>query len=179
MHWFLLGAIVVAAVAAEEDWRTGSIPNWLTFGALGAGPLAHIFVTLARTGHRGEAGADGGLAVVGALLCAIIPLSLYRAEGLGGGDAKLFVALGAILGWQYGLEAELWSFVAAAVIAPVRLAWDGKLFQTVGNAAYLIANPFLPKARRRELDRENVSWFRMGPAILVGTLWTAYLHAKS
>jgi hypothetical protein len=89
---------------------------------------------------------------------------------------KLFVGLGALLLPLAGLEAELWSFCAAATLAPLRLAWDGKLFQTVGNAAYIVANPFLPKDRRRELDRETVSWFRMGPAILVGTLVTTYLH---
>ena len=91
---------------------------------------------------------------------------------------KLFVGLGALLLPLYGLEAELWSFCAAACLAPVRLAWEGKLFRTVGNAAYIIANPFLPRDRRRDLDPDNVSWFRMGPAILVGTLWTAYLHAR-
>lgn len=176
MHWFFLSAIAITALAALADWRTGHIPNWLTLSLLAIGPLAHIFATLARTGHRAEAGQDGALALLGAVLCAVIPIGLFRASALGGGDVKLFIALGALLGPVAGLEAELWSFCAAALIAPVRLAWDGKLFRTVGNAAYIVANPFLPKDRRRELDPESVSWFRMGPAILIGTAWTAYLH---
>ena len=176
MLWFYVAAVVFTAAAAWIDWQTGHIPNWLTYGLLAAGPTAHVFYTLAHTGHRGEAGQAGGLAVLGAVLCALIPVGLFQANALGGGDVKLFVAIGALLLWQSGLEAELWSFCAAAVIAPVRLAWEGKLFQTVGNAAYILANPLLPKDRRRELDRDSVSWFRMGPAILLGTLWTAYLH---
>jgi prepilin peptidase CpaA len=177
MHWFFGAAIVVAAVSAWTDWRTGLIPNWLTFGLLGAGPLAHVFYTLARSGRRLDAGQDGGMAILGAVVCAVIPLGLYRVSAIGGGDVKLFVALGALLMPLVGLEVELWSFCAAALIAPIGLAWNGKLFKTVANSAYLVANPFLPKDMRRELDRESVSWFRMGPAILLGTVWTAYLHA--
>jgi prepilin peptidase CpaA len=178
MHWFFVAAVAIAAIAAWMDWRTGNIPNWLTLSLLGVGPVAHVFYTLVHTRNRVEASQAGGLSVLAALLCAVIPVGLYRASALGGGDLKLFVGLGALLMPLAGLEAELWSFCAAAVLAPIRLAWDGKLFQTVGNAAYIIVNPFLPKSRQRELDRETVSWFRMGPAILVGTLWTAYLHVK-
>jgi prepilin peptidase CpaA len=176
MLWFFAAAIVIAAVAAWTDWRTEQIPNWLTFGPLFGAPVVHLFYTLIHTGQRMEAGQDGGRSLVGAVVCAVIPLGLFHVEALGAGDVKLFVAIGAILLPMAGIEAELWSFCAAALISPLQLAWRGKLFQTVGNAAYIIANPFLPKQRRRELDRENVSWFRMGPAILLGTAWTAYLH---
>jgi prepilin peptidase CpaA len=178
MHWFFAAAAISAAIAAWVDWRTGNIPNWLTFGLMGLGPVAHVFYTLAHTGRRVEAGEDGSFAVLGALACAVIPIGLYRVSALGGGDMKLFIGIGALLLVKCGLEVELWSFCAAALISPVRLAWEGKLFQTVGNAAYILANPFLPKERRRELDPETVSWFRMGPAILLGTAWTAFLHAK-
>jgi prepilin peptidase CpaA len=176
MVWFFGAAILVALIAAWVDYRTGEIPNTLTLGVMAAAPLAHIFYTLVRTGNRIEAVQDGGWAVLGGLLCAIIPVGLYRADALGGGDVKLFVALGAVLMPMGGLEAELWGFCGAAFLAPVRLAWEGKLFRTVGNAAYLLVNPFLPKAKRRDLERETMSWFRMGPAILLGTVFTAYLH---
>ena len=174
--WFLGAAVVVALAAAWFDSRTGHIPNWLTYGALAVGPFAHLFYTLAHTGRRLEALQELGYGALGAFVCAILPVALFRANALGGGDVKLFVALGALLQPLLGLEAELWSFCAAALIAPVRLAWDGKLFQTVANAAYLAINPFLPKERQRLLDRENVSWFRMGPAVLTGVAFTLYLH---
>jgi prepilin peptidase CpaA len=175
---FLGAGIVVALAAAWFDSRTGHIPNWLTYGALAVGPFAHLFYTLAHTGRRIEALEELGYAALGAFVCAILPVALFRANALGGGDVKLFVALGGLLQPLLGLEAELWSFCAAALLAPVRLAWDGKLFQTVANAAYLAVNPFLPKERQRLLDRENVSWFRMGPAVLAGVVFTAYLHRR-
>jgi prepilin peptidase CpaA len=177
MHGFFIAAIAFTAIAAIADWRTGHIPNWLTLSLLAGGPIAHVFYTLVTTGHRAEAGRHGAFALLGAGLCAVIPVGMFRVSALGGGDVKMFVALGALLLPSAGLEAELWSFCAAAVIAPVHLAWEGKLFRTVGNAAYIVANPFLPKDKRRELDPASVSWFRMGPAILAGTAWTAYLHA--
>jgi prepilin peptidase CpaA len=176
MLWFYVAAIVAAAAGAWIDWRTGTIPNGLTFGVIAAGPVVHLFATLVQTGHRVEAAQDAGLSALGAVVCGVLPLGLWRAGGLGGGDLKLFVGLGALLLPMAGLEAELWSFCAAAFIAPIGLAWNGRLFQTVTNATLLLVNPFLPKERRRELDREQVSWFRMGPAILVGTAVTAYLH---
>jgi prepilin peptidase CpaA len=64
------------------------------------------------------------------------------------------------------------------MVAPFWLAYEGKLFRTVSNAAFLLANPMLPKDRRRKLDPETLSWFRMGPAIFLGTLITAYLHLR-
>ena len=36
MAWFLGAAVAIAAVAAWVDYRTGHIPNWLTFGPRGA-----------------------------------------------------------------------------------------------------------------------------------------------
>jgi prepilin peptidase CpaA len=176
MAWSLGAAVAVAAIAAWLDLRTGHIPNWLTFGAIGGAPLAHLLVTLAQTGQRVEALEDAGFALVGAVVCAILPVGLLRASAMGGGDVKLFIALGAILRPLAGIEAEVWSFCAAAVVAPFWLAYEGKLFRTVANAAYLLANPMLPKDRRRELDPSSLSWFRMGPAILLGTLLTASLH---
>jgi len=176
MLWFYGVAIVVAAIAAWIDFRTGNIPNELTYAAIAVGPVAHLFFTIVKTHSRGDAARDVGFAFLGAVLCGILPIGLFRVSALGGGDVKLFLALGSLLLPLAGLEAELWSFCAAAFLAPIRLAWEGKLFQTVTNAAYIIANPVLPKARRRELDPETVSWFRMGPAILAGTIVTAYLH---
>lgn len=178
MTWFFGVAVAITAVAAWVDFRTGHIPNWLTMGACGVAPLAHLFVTLAHTGHRLEAFQAAGYAIAGGALCAIVPVGLFRVNAIGGGDVKLFIALGALLRPLHGIEAEVWSFCATAVVAPFWLAYEGKLFRTVTNAAFLLANPVLPKARRRELDPQTLSWFRMGPAILLGTLFTWYLHYR-
>jgi prepilin peptidase CpaA len=96
----------------------------------------------------------------------------------------LLAAIGALLppnrgpnGLQfYGLEAEMYSFFAAGLIAPAFLAYEGKLFRTIKNTALLALNPLLPSKRRRQIEPTLLTWFRFGPAIFVGTALTAYLN---
>jgi prepilin peptidase CpaA len=179
MNWFLPAAVIVAAVAAWTDSRSGRIPNWLTFGALGSAPVAHVIDAFVRGGALRDALLEGCYSVLGGFVCALIPLLLYTKDAIGGGDVKLFAAIGALCQTRLGVEAEIYGFFAAAFVAPVRLAYDGKLFRTMNNAFFLTMNPFLPKARRRQIVVETMSWFRMGPAILLGAAFTAYLHRGS
>jgi len=176
---FLVAAVLAAAVAAWTDWRTGHIPNWLTLGTMGCAPIAHVVLELANHATKQEALIEGSYSVVGGFVCALTPLLLYNWSAIGGGDVKLFIALGTLLQVKTGVEAEMYGFFAAAILAPARLAYDGKLFRTLSNAAFLAANPFLPKARRREIVPEAMSWFRMGPAIFLGTVFTAMLHWRA
>ena len=166
--YFLVFALVVTAVAALYDWRTGHIPDWLTLGSLCVAPVAHVAFHVAQ-GRSGEA-LDAGLnAVLGAAVCAAVPILLYRVEGMYGGDVKLLAALGAILRPMGGIEAELFAFIAAALFAPARLAYEGKLGSVFANTVALVLNPFRPKHRRREIPREMLTKMRFGPAIFAGT----------
>ena len=92
---------------------------------------------------------------------------------------KLFAALGALLQPLIGFEAQTYAFVAAALIAPARLAYEGKLLKTLKNTVFLVANPFMPKDKRRTVDQEMMSWFRMGPAIFLGTAVAALMHWRA
>jgi prepilin peptidase CpaA len=56
------------------------------------------------------------------------------------------------------------------------MAYEGKLLRVLGNTLALAVNPLLPKAKRREIPPEQLTWTRMGPAIFVGTAVTAVLH---
>jgi len=176
MMLFLVAAVIIAAVAAWTDWRTGNIPNSLTFGSMAAAPFVHVFVALAQHSSKTEAIVAGSYSVLGALLCGILPALFYRINAIGGGDVKLFVALGAVLRPTLGGEAELWGFMATGLIAPFLLAYHGKLFKTVTNAVFIAVNPFLSKERRREVSPQEMSWFRMGPAILLGAIYVAFEH---
>jgi prepilin peptidase CpaA len=176
MTFFLVAAVLVAAVAAWTDFRTGNIPNWITLGPLATAPLAHVIATLVHHGTKIDALTAAGYSVLGAVVCAILPLIFYRVNGIGGGDVKLFIALGAMLRPWIGGEAEIWGFLATGIIAPFLLAYEGKLFKTVTNAVFLIVNPVLSKERRREVAPTEMSWFRMGPAILLGAIFVTVEH---
>jgi leader peptidase (prepilin peptidase)/N-methyltransferase len=90
LGWWLL---LIAALDAEDHW----LPDLLTLPLLVAG----LLVAWLGVGASLEARAIG--AVAGFALLWAIALG-YRAvrgrEGMGGGDPKLFAALGAWLGWQ-------------------------------------------------------------------------------
>lgn len=62
----------------------------------------------------GLAGSAAGLAV------GYLPLMLaFLAGGIGGGDAKLMGAVGALTGWRFTLAAMMYGFAVAAVMAIV------------------------------------------------------------
>jgi prepilin peptidase CpaA len=164
--WLVLLGVcaIVSAVAAWTDTRTGHIPNWLTLPVVAIAPLAHLIL--------------GGLgpfahSLVGLFACAALPLFLFRKGAMGGGDVKLFAALGAVLGWRHGLEVQVAAFVAGAVLALAKVALQGGLGRVLTRSFFLMANPLLPRAKRRELPVEEMESFRFGAAIFVGVLLVA------
>jgi prepilin peptidase CpaA len=180
MDAFLALALVATAIAAVIDWRTGEIPDWLTLGPLAIAPVGHFAVGLmAPVPHAAKVGmVEAGLSVGGALLCGLVPalfaLGFFAQKGAtGGGDLKMFAAVGALLLPMRGIEAELYGFVAAALILPIRLAWEGRLMRVLSNSAVLAINPFLPKSRRREIHPEAMTSVRFAPAIFAGVLLEA------
>ena len=174
-YYFLLAAVLVAGLAAWFDWRTGEIPNWLCFGPLAVAPVAHAVIGLVKIGWS-AAGQGALFSILGAVTCGAVPLLLYRSGGIGGGDLKLLVGIGAVLRPMIGIEAELYSFIVAALYAPIQLAYQGKLLRTLGNTVVLVRNVFVPKAKRKELTAEQMHELRFGPSIFVATLIVLVLH---
>lgn len=175
-HVVFIVAIAVAFIAGWLDWRKGEIPNWLTFGALGLAPLLHV-VRFSMAKQPMEAAlTEGAISIGGAALCAIVPMMLYRQSAIGGGDVKLFIALGALLQPMVGVEAQMYSFFAGAIMAPAKLAYEGKLFSTLKNAMLIGANLFLPAKKQKSVDAAVLSWFRLGPATAIGVALAAFLH---
>ncbi|MCS6799547.1 MAG: prepilin peptidase [Myxococcota bacterium] len=160
-----LAAVLVAAIGAFTDWRWERIPNWLTFGAGGSALLGH-----------GLAGGTGGLlhAGSGLLACGLVPAIMFYLplkdgqRPMHGGDVKMFAALGALLGPFVGIECQLYALCFAAIVALVRLAWEGKLLRTLGNVAVLVGN-VVRRADRRRPAPEALATVRLGVPIFLGT----------
>jgi prepilin peptidase CpaA len=172
---FLLAAVAASAIAAIVDYRTGQIPNWLTLGGIVAGVVGHLVHGWAIQGVRAGL-VEAAFAVAGALFCSLAPAVLYVKGGMGGGDLKLYAAIGALCQPMLGIEAQMYSLVIAAIVAPARLAYEGKLFRVLGRSFTLLLNPLRPAAKRREVPAEALTWFRLGPAIFGGTLVTLVMR---
>ena len=168
---FLLASLL-AAVAALSDCRTGRIPNWLTLPPLVLAPIAYgVFV-----------GPTEALRSLGSILiCGVVPYVLFRQGAMGGGDVKLFAALGALTGFDLfaGFEIEFAAFVVAMLFALAALAWRGRLFRTLATALFVIINPLLPARRKRELTPELMTPVRMGFPVLAATIFVAFPHLFS
>lgn len=169
---FLIVACAVTAVAAITDLRTGQIPNWITLGLLAVGPIAHVAWW---TYHFPQVGAVMPIlqTVLGALVCAAVPYLLWRKNALGGGDLKLLAGLGALLGPVLGMQVQLYAFLAAAILMPARLAYQGRLLEMFRSTGRLALNVFRPKKRQVPVPEESLTEFRFGPCIFLAAAATA------
>ena len=165
----LLLASLLCLVAAVWDLRTGQIPNWLTLGTLLLGPIAQVALS-----HLAYPGVSLLLflatSLLGIVFSGLVPFLLWKKNALGGGDLKLLVAVGALLGPMLGLQVQLYSFLIALIIAPAQLAYRGQLLGTLKNAGSLLLNPLRQKSRRIELPPAALSEFRFGPAIFLAAV---------
>ncbi|WP_410483252.1 prepilin peptidase [Streptomyces sp. ST1015] len=140
--WLLLAPVWV--LLAAVDVRVRRLPDPLTQGLAVAAP-ALLGVAALVPDHAGEwTTALLGAVVLGA---AILVLHLLNPEGMGYGDAKLAVGLGAVLGW-YGWDTVLLGAFAGfalgagygGVLAVVRRSGRGT---TIAFGPFLIAGAVL------------------------------------
>jgi prepilin peptidase CpaA len=164
-------ASIICLMAAISDHRTGHIPNWLTFGTLLLGTAVQVGLS-----HHAYPKLNVllfvGSSLAGVLFSGLVPFLLWKKNALGGGDLKLLAGMGALLGPLLGMQLQLYAFLVALVLAPAKLAYEGKLLGTLKNAGTMVINPFRKKSRRIELPPAALSEFRFGPAIFLAALAT-------
>jgi prepilin peptidase CpaA len=174
MSIFLTLAVLIAAWAALTDVKTGLIPNWLTLSGMLSGVGGHFllgaFSTSLRTGLM-----QGGVSLAGLLFCGLAPFLLFWRGAMGGGDVKLFAAIGALCHPLLGIEAQMYALVFAAIFAPLRLAMEGRLLRVLAGSFSLLLRPHRGLTPTEPLPES--AWFRLGPCILAGTAATLAFHA--
>jgi prepilin peptidase CpaA len=166
-------AMLASVGAACTDLRSGRIPNWLTFSATLLGFAVHA-----------SSGASHALffSALGFALGVLVPGLLYwisKSSAIGGGDVKLFAALGALLGPATVIQVQFSAFALVATCALLRLAYRGHALKVLGNAAALLLNPLLPRIWRRPVAPEALTEMRMGPAIagaVIASAVVAHVH---
>jgi prepilin peptidase CpaA len=168
-----LAACVLAAVI--DSWR-GTIPNALTYPLLIASPVLHFGLARASGQTLGAAFGAAGSSLVGLGLCSAVPLFMWWKGAIGGGDVKLFAAIGALFGPSVGFEAQLYVLVSAALIAPAKLAYEGSLWRAVRNVGSLLANVVRKKPAQAAVEPVLMSWFRLGPCFALGCALELAVH---
>ena len=144
-----LAALLLGAIAAPIDLRTGRIPDRLTLPVLFAAPL----IAGLADGVLGLASSLLGLA-----LAAAVPLAAHARGAMGGGDVKLFAALGALLGASDALAIELAALSLVCALGLARWIDRGEL------------RLVLAAARRGTVHAALTEPVRLAPYVLASAL---------
>lgn len=159
----IASALALSLVAAITDVRTGIIPNSLT--------LPPIVLAASAYGASGGIRAMG-LSLLAACVCGLVPYALFRARAMGGGDVKLFAALGALHGHDLteGLRIQVLSF-AVASLAVLCACCTRRSLRTVVRQASQGSRQLL-RGRRPlpTLGNEGLGQLRLGGFVLLATL---------
>lgn len=118
MTWTVADLVVLAGIlaAAVIDLRTQRIPNALNGALMVAGLVIHVVA------------GDPWLPIVGILVAFGLHFTLWVLGVQRGGDAKLMMGVGALLGWSTMLEATLWTWALFFPVGLLVLALRGKLW---------------------------------------------------
>jgi prepilin peptidase CpaA len=163
LDYLTAALLTLTAIAAVTDSRSGLIPNWLTLPVLALAPL----LQLAQGGSAALA-----RSLIGVLVCAAIPLCLFRAGAMGGGDVKLLGAIGGLLGPLAGLELQLLAYNVLVLFACVVLACRRQLLLVLRRALRLLG----PRGRG-ESTTQPATTFRLGLPIFVSALTLLAIEA--
>ncbi len=166
LHIFL--AVALALAAAVFDLRTRELPNRLTLGALVLGPSLHFIHGLML--HGPAIGLKWlGLSLLGIVVCGFFPALSFARREMGGGDVKLFAALGGLCGPWIGFDAQAFTFLLTlSLVLPVRLIRHRRLGQALGNLRTSLRNFLSPKTARVEIDAVRLPPVALAPWIALG-----------
>lgn len=147
----MLGLLAVAAVI---DCRSRKVPNWITLSLLAGGLLRGVLGPWLGLGEFGP-----GHALLGAVVGFALGVPLFAIGARGAGDAKLYIACGAWLGWSgivvvFALEA-----VVGLIMVIVQCAMRGKLVQLFQNTGVLLMSVLMVRRIGIEQAKTNATHF--------------------
>jgi prepilin peptidase CpaA len=169
MSLLAVGVLVVALVGCVHDLRDRRIPNALTIGAL--------IVALALRAVFGMDEFVGGLKGAGVALGILLPL--FYMGGVGGGDAKLLIAVGAFLGPKGFIVALLATAIAGGLMALMYSIKRGVILPALLNTRGLLTWVVTAGRRgeRTTLQMEGAVSVPYGVAIAAGTIFALWYGA--
>jgi prepilin peptidase CpaA len=157
-----LAIAVGGGVSACVDIKTRRVPNPLTMG------IAALGVTLAVTGVSGVGTSN---ALLGFAVGLVFMLPGFLIGATGGGDVKLFAALGTMLGPRAIGFAFLYAVIAGGILA-VAVALQRRRFrETLDRTAALVMTRGASFAEVEHVSQDNR--FAYAPAIALGALVAA------
>lgn len=154
--------IVLVAMAAWTDVRSRRIPNEIVVTGFGAALLLRALVGF-------DAHVDG---LQGAGLAFLVVLPLFALRGIGGGDAKMLIMVGAFMGPERLVPALLVTAVVGGVMAVAAMVRQRVAVRVLRSTAGLVAYGLtLGRAgTRATVDMPGAVTVPYGVAIAVGAV---------
>ena len=169
--------IFVVVVAVVSDIATRRMPNIVTLGGIVVALAIHGAAGFTNTGIGGMF-RGMGFALLGAFACGIVPFFAWKKGEMGGGDVKLFAAIGALIGPALGFDVEARAFAFSLLILfPYRLIRHKAVGVAFKNMGIGLANLFRRKdARVAYLTGPKLPPVILGPAIGLAFALTMIQH---
>lgn len=152
-------AVLVACAGAMTDYKTHKIPNKLTVNALLAGLLLNLLL-------------EGGQGLLGSALGALAGFSfilLWCLGALKAGDVKLYIAIGALGGWKFGLNSMIDSILIGGIAAVVVMVFRKSGRKSLKNLRNYAVNLILTR-KFHTYEGEESAYFCFGFCIAAGAV---------
>jgi prepilin peptidase CpaA len=161
--------VLAVVVGAVSDVVSRRIPNVLTLSA--------VFVALLLRAATGVEAFSQGLLGAGVALLVMLPLFALR--GVGGGDAKLLIMVGAFLGPHGFLVALLTTAVVGGVMSLIAAVRSGVILPVLFNTGDLLKWVFTLGrcGNRTTLQTAGTVSVPYGVAVAIGSIFALYWGA--
>ncbi len=149
--------LVALVIGTYTDFKTREVPDWLNYSLIFAGlGLRVIFSIIYADAHY----IIEGLLGFGAFF--LIALLMFYTGQWGGGDSKMVMGLGALLGLQLNIQTFLLGFFLNIILF-------GALFGLVFSMYLAIANrkSFIKSFNERFKEKRTQKWFVWGGTLLL------------
>jgi prepilin peptidase CpaA len=156
-------AIPIVVLAAASDVRSGTISNQLTYPAVLLGLTVGLWP---------GAGPSFASSVLGLFIAFLPALVLFAAGAIGGGDAKLLAAIGALVGSPLILEVLFFSIVAGGALALCTIVARGRTLDVLREFWVFLTSLVSARIATRVPAADLRVPF--APAALVGVLWAVF-----
>lgn len=103
---FLVIALITLIIGTYTDFKTREVPDWLSYGLIFTGVSIHLIYSLITSNWIFLLEGLAGLA-----LAAAIAIPMFYLGQWGGGDSKMLMALGALIGLEFSVKSFLVSLL--------------------------------------------------------------------
>lgn len=165
---YLIIAFIALIIGSYTDFKTREVPDWLSYGLVFTGVFLHLLASLIYSEWVLLLKSIAGLAVAAA-----VAIPMFYLGQWGGGDSKMLMALGSIIGLDFSYSAFLVSLL-------VNIFLLGAIYGILYGAVLAVRhkNNFWDKFKKVLYEKKNIK-LRMALLIVCTLIFVISFFAPS